>query len=86
MAADGDGDWVGDGHRLVAMSIVYAVLLQYANGGDFGMYYAAAETLRFSPHSDVYSLQTLSATVLAHGGCGSPPNLHIPINRCSHSY
>ncbi len=60
------------------MSIVYAYLLQYADGGDFGMYYAAAETLRFSPHSNVFLQQTLTATVLAHGGCGSPPLYPYP--------
>ncbi|HEU0028554.1 MAG TPA: glycosyltransferase family 87 protein [Ktedonobacterales bacterium] len=53
------------------MSIVYANALRLSDGGDFGMYYAAAETLRYSPHANIYSLQTLAATVLSHGGCAA---------------
>jgi glycosyl transferase family 87 len=54
------------------MAIMYAVASQSPDGRDFGMFYAAAETLRFSPHADIYSQQTLTATVLAHGGCDLP--------------
>lgn len=52
------------------MIISYAFAVQTPDKADFGMLYAAAETLRFSPHANIYSMQTLSATVQAHGGCG----------------
>lgn len=57
----------------IPMSILLTNAAQLASGGDFGMYYAAAETLRLSPHGDIYARQTLAATVLRHGGCGVYP-------------
>lgn len=36
------------------MAIVYATASQSPDGRDFGMYYAAAETLRYVPIGDVY--------------------------------
>lgn len=62
----------------IPMSIRFTNDGQRAHGGDFGMYYAAAETLRFSPHADVYLRDVLAATVMTHGGCGSPPTTPYP--------
>lgn len=60
------------------MSIRFTNDAQRANGGDFGMYYAAAETLRLSPHADLYLRDVLAATVMTHGGCGVPPTTPYP--------
>lgn len=60
------------------MSIRFTNDGQRANGGDFGMYYAAAEALRLSPHADLYLRNVLAATVMTHGGCGSPPTTPYP--------
>lgn len=54
------------------MALALANAYQSSDGSDFGMYYAAAETLRFSPHANIYSIGTLTATVLTHGGCALP--------------
>jgi hypothetical protein len=57
---------------------VFATSLQPDNGGDFGMYYATAETLRYSPHANIYDLRTLVSTVRTYGGCALPLNGPYP--------
>lgn len=60
------------------ITIKYITMVSSPYGADFGMYYAAAETLRFSPHRNIFLQQTLTETVLVHGGCGGPPHYPYP--------
>ncbi|MGH2502319.1 MAG: hypothetical protein ACRDID_07360, partial [Ktedonobacterales bacterium] len=50
---------------------VNARMTTYTVGGDFTMYYAAANALRLNPHANIYSLATIRAAY--GGGCGQPP-------------
>ncbi len=43
--------------------------LDTAHPFDFEAYYAAAESLRFDPHANIYSLTTLMHTARLHGNC-----------------
>lgn len=51
-------------------------LTTYTIGGDFTMYYAAANALRLNPHANIYSLATIRAAY--GGGCGQPPTTTYP--------
>lgn len=51
-------------------------LTTYTIGGDFTMYYAAANALRLNPHANIYSLATIRSAYV--GGCGQPPTTTYP--------
>jgi hypothetical protein len=51
-------------------------LTTFTVGGDFTMYYAAANALRLNPHANIYSLATIRAAY--GGGCGQPPTTTYP--------
>lgn len=56
--------------------VIQSVGMVSPRGSDFAFYELAATALRFDPHANIYSAQTLANTLQAHGGCF--PFQHAP--------
>ena len=56
--------------------VYHSVGMVPPRGSDFAFYELAAIALRFDPHANIYSAQTLASAVQAHGGCF--PFQHAP--------
>lgn len=56
--------------------VIYSVGMVPARGSDFAVYELAAIALRYDPHANIYSAQTLANALQAHGGCY--PFQHTP--------
>ncbi len=76
--------WLGKAvlYALLAVALGYWVIvaafsvqLLPLHGSDFGIYYAAAEVLRYTPAADLYAWEPLAAVTRAHGGCALWPHV-----------
>ena len=67
------------------IAVAYSALLVTGHPYDFEVYYAAAESLRFTHGANIYSTDILQQTAYLHGNCMPFPSMgyvYPPCWRC----